>query len=146
LESLHDDLRFSLISVPRYKRSDATPRYSNFKPEPSKILILVSGVGTPRNWTHSITRTGNSTHACASLTERFIHALCPDITVVEIHFETNMLRYDKSIVFAQRELLCRAFNPTGCVTLATSRSNSFKTGTPATGGGEGQGVIHLRFF
>jgi hypothetical protein len=184
LESLPDDLQSSLISFPRYERSDATPRY-NIKPEPSKmdklpiglsletsmntpalqvspeelsdlrlrgrdaprlsstknqaskinavffpllgtllprwhaqiaekyattdrqklkkVLILVSGVGTPRNWTHSIS--GNSTQTCASLTERFIHALYPDITVVKIHSDTNIFRYDENIVFTQRELM-----------------------------------------
>jgi hypothetical protein len=45
-----------------------------------KVIVLVSGVGTPRNWTHSIT--GNSTQACAELMERFIHVLYPDVTVV----------------------------------------------------------------
>lgn len=45
-----------------------------------KVVVLVSGVGTPRNWTHSIT--GNSTQACAELMERFIHVLYPDVIVV----------------------------------------------------------------
>ena len=49
-------------------------------PNVKKVVVLVSGVGTPRNWTHSIS--GNSTQACAELMELFIHVLYPDITVV----------------------------------------------------------------
>ncbi len=45
-----------------------------------KVLILVSGVGTPRNWTHSMT--GNSTEAVSELMEFFINALYPDVVVV----------------------------------------------------------------
>jgi hypothetical protein len=46
-----------------------------------KVIVLVSGVGTPRNWTHSIN--GNSTEACANLMELFLHRLYPDVTVVK---------------------------------------------------------------
>jgi hypothetical protein len=49
-------------------------------PHVKKVVVLVSGVGTPRNWTHSIS--GNSTKMCAVLMELFIHVLYPDITVV----------------------------------------------------------------
>ena len=49
-------------------------------PNVKKVVVLVSGVGTPRNWTHSIS--GNSTQTCAELMELFIHVLYPDITVV----------------------------------------------------------------
>ena len=49
-------------------------------PNVKKVVVLVSGVGTPRNWTHSIS--GNSTQTCAELMELFINVLYPDITVV----------------------------------------------------------------
>jgi hypothetical protein len=49
-------------------------------PNVKKVVVLVSGVGTPRNWTHSMS--GNSTQTCAELMELFIHVLYPDITVV----------------------------------------------------------------
>lgn len=49
-------------------------------PNVKKVIVLVSGVGTPRNWTHSIS--GNSTQTCAELMELFIHVLYPDVTVV----------------------------------------------------------------
>jgi hypothetical protein len=54
--------------------------YNNNVVHVKKVIVLVSGVGTPRNWTHSIS--GNSTQACAELMERFIHVLHPDVTVV----------------------------------------------------------------
>ena len=68
-----------------------------------KVLILVTGVGTPRNFTHSIS--GNSTAACAELMEMFIHTLYPDVTVVRLHSEREIFRYDSNIVFANKELL-----------------------------------------
>jgi hypothetical protein len=49
-------------------------------PNVKKVVVLVSGVGTPRNWTHSMN--GNSTQTCAELMELFIQVLYPDITVV----------------------------------------------------------------
>lgn len=72
-------------------------------PNVKKVVVLVSGVGTPRNWTHSIL--GNSTQTCAELMELFIHVLYPDITVVRIHSETNIFRYDENITFATQELM-----------------------------------------
>jgi len=72
-------------------------------PNVKKVVVLVSGVGTPRNWTHSIS--GNSTEACAELMELFIHVLYPDITVVRIHSDTNIFRYDENITFATQELM-----------------------------------------
>ena len=72
-------------------------------PNIKKVVVLVSGVGTPRNWTHSIS--GNSTQKCAELMEMFIHVLYPDITVVRIHSETNIFRYDENITFATLELM-----------------------------------------
>ena len=72
-------------------------------PNVKKVVVLVSGVGTPRNWTHSIS--GNSTQKCAELMEMFIHVLYPDITVVRIHSETNIFRYDENITFATQELM-----------------------------------------
>ena len=51
-----------------------------YTPNVKKVIVLVSGVGTPRNWTHL--PSGNSTQTCAELMELFIHVLYPDITVV----------------------------------------------------------------
>ena len=58
----------------------ARQRLPLHSPHVKKVVVLVSGVGTPRNWTHSIS--GNSTKVCAELMELFIRALYPDITVV----------------------------------------------------------------
>eukprot|EP00985_Skeletonema_marinoi_P032375 scaffold39118_cov206-Skeletonema_marinoi.AAC.8 len=78
----------------------AAPLYT---PNVKKVIVLVSGVGTPRNWTHSIN--GNSTHACAELMELFINTLYPDVTVVKIHSETNIFRWEENITFATQELM-----------------------------------------
>lgn len=72
-------------------------------PNVKKVVFLVSGVGTPRNWTHSIS--GNSTQTCAEIMELFIHVLYPDVTVIRIHSETNIFRYDENITFATQELM-----------------------------------------
>ena len=68
-----------------------------------RVLILVTGVGTPRNWTHSVT--GNSTQACADIMENFVHRIDPSLVVVKIHSETNIFRYDENLVFVQQELM-----------------------------------------
>ena len=86
--------------LPRWHQQIASKHSSSV--EVKKVVILVSGVGTPRNWTHSIA--GNSTEACAELMEAFIHRLYPHVTVVRIHSETNLFRYDDNIAFAKREL------------------------------------------
>lgn len=70
---------------------------------PKQVLILVSGVGTPRNWTHSMT--GNSTQVCAQLMQHYLQTLYPDLVVVHVHSETNIFRYDENISFVQNELM-----------------------------------------
>jgi cytidine deaminase len=97
-----DYVFFPLLAalIPRWYQQIAT-NYSP-KTDVKKVLILVSGVGTPRNWTHSVA--GNSTEACSALMERFINILHPEVTVVRIHSKTNLFRYDENILFANREL------------------------------------------
>lgn len=68
-----------------------------------KVIFLVTGVGTPRNWTHSVA--GNSTKSCAEVMELFLNILYPDVTVVKIHSETNIFRYDDNILFTTQELV-----------------------------------------
>ena len=65
--------------LPRWQR-ELSRKYDSRNVPLKKVVVLVSGVGTPRNWTHSIK--GNSTQACAELMERFIRTLYPDVTVV----------------------------------------------------------------
>jgi cytidine deaminase len=86
--------------LPRWRKQIASNCSS--QSEVKKVLILVTGVGSPRNWTHSVD--GNSTEACAELMERFVHLLYPDVKVVRIHSSTNIFRYDENILFAKREL------------------------------------------
>jgi len=73
--------------------------------KPKKVLILVSGVGQPRNWTHSVK--GNSTQQCAELMKTFLQTIYPELIVVHIHSDTNIFRYDENIKFVQNELLPR---------------------------------------
>jgi len=68
-----------------------------------KILILVTGVGTPRNWTHSVN--GNSTKAAGDLMEMFVKQNYNNIEVIKIHSETNLFRSDENIRFARKELV-----------------------------------------
>ena len=66
-----------------------------------RVLILVTGVGTPRNWTHSVT--GNSTEVCAQVMEQFLKRIDPELTVVRIHSQTNIFRYDENLRFVDKE-------------------------------------------
>ena len=78
-------------------------KQNQMKSNIKQVLILVTGVGTPRNWTHSMD--GNSTQFCAEVMEYFIKILYPHITVVKLHSKREIFRYDENIVFAQKELL-----------------------------------------
>ena len=90
--------------LPRWESMIADKQYRPWGGSVVKrVLILVTGVGTPRNWTHSVS--GNSTQACADLMEIFVRKIDPTITVVKIHSETNIFRYDENLVFVQQELL-----------------------------------------
>lgn len=71
--------------------------------QPKQVLFLVSGVGSPRNWTHSMT--GNSTQVCAELMQHYLQTLYPRLIVVRVHSETNIFRYDENISFVQNELM-----------------------------------------
>lgn len=72
---------FPLMStlLPRWlgQIADKLGKSSNVK----KVVVLVSGVGSPRNWTHSVS--GNSTQVCSDLMEMFINELFPDVTVIK---------------------------------------------------------------
>ena len=69
-----------------------------------KVIFLVSGVGTPRNYTHEIR--GNSTKFCAELMEIFITQLFPDIQVIRVHSgESNIFRYAENVAFVKTRLL-----------------------------------------
>ncbi|CAB9527078.1 expressed unknown protein [Seminavis robusta] len=88
--------------LPRW-HAQIAKKHHKTKSKIQKVLVLVTGVGTPRNWTHSVT--GNSTQMLAHLMERFLAKVHPDITVVKIHSDTNIFRYDDNILFVQQELL-----------------------------------------
>eukprot|EP00980_Cylindrotheca_fusiformis_P028525 scaffold22607_cov123-Cylindrotheca_fusiformis.AAC.22 len=94
---------FPLLSMlmPQWKARIEQTYYDDIKPK--QVLILVSGVGTPRNWTHSMT--GNSTQVCAQLMQHYLQTLYPDLVVVQVYSETNIFRYDENIYFVQNELM-----------------------------------------
>ena len=101
LEAIFFPLLSSLLR--RWHRQITEKYGSVLSKNVKKVLILVSGVGTPRNWTHSIS--GNSTEACAELMEMFIKVLYPDVVVVRVHSQREIFRYDENITFANEELL-----------------------------------------
>jgi cytidine deaminase len=68
-----------------------------------RVLILVTGVGTPRNPNHDVN--GNSTQVCADLMRLFLARVDPTLVVVTIHSTTNVFRYDENLLFCERELM-----------------------------------------
>jgi cytidine deaminase len=74
-----------------------------YKREVKRVLILVTGVGTPRNRHHSLT--GNSTEKCADLMAAFLRRVDPKLVVVQIHSRTNVFRYDENLTFVETELM-----------------------------------------
>lgn len=86
--------------LPVWHRQIAAKEY---RASVKRVLILVTGVGTPRNWTHSVK--GNSTEACADLMIAFLANIDPGLTVVQIHSDTNIFRCDENLLFVERELM-----------------------------------------
>jgi cytidine deaminase len=69
-----------------------------------RVLLLVSGVGTPRNWTHD--PQGNSTRACAQLMQHFLRLIDPTLTVVLVHSDDHgIFRYDSNLRFVHDLLM-----------------------------------------
>ena len=86
--------------LPRWREQIEAKEYSH---APKRVLMLVSGVGAPRNWTHDARE--NSTEACAQLMKYFLKLIDPELIVVHIHSETNLFRYDENLVFVEQELM-----------------------------------------
>ena len=95
---------FPLLStlISRWEKN-TKEKFGNVSRKVKKVVILVSGVGTPRNYAHSIS--ANSTKYCAELMEIFLKKSYPNLTVVKIHSETNIFRYDENIIFTKQELM-----------------------------------------
>jgi hypothetical protein len=55
-----------------------------------KVVVLVTGVGTPRNWTHSVS--GNSTMAAGKLMSMFVEENKEGWGVERVHGEGNIFR------------------------------------------------------
>lgn len=98
------DVLFPLLAtlIPRWQALIEEKSYPPGKPL-HRVLLLVTGVGTPRNWTHSMT--GNSTEAVADLMRLFLKNVDPFLTVVHVHSPTNVFRYDENLLFVEREFL-----------------------------------------
>eukprot|EP00536_Pseudo-nitzschia_multiseries_P009919 jgi/Psemu1/325849/estExt_fgenesh1_pg.C_2890012 len=88
-----------------FSRTTTTTTTTTSSPKPKKVLILVSGVGQPRDWTHNTK--SNSTQQCAKLMEIFLKTTYPDLVVLHIHSDTDIFRYDENIAFVKHELLPR---------------------------------------
>jgi hypothetical protein len=90
----------------KYAFLDSQNQKQNIRPSVKQVLIVVSGVGTPRNWTHSVN--GNSTYQCATLMKMFLQTLYPELVVVHVHSNSrDIFRYDENIAFVQQELIPR---------------------------------------
>lgn len=94
---------FPLIStlLPRWQERIDDRNYPPGTPV-HRVLLLVTGVGSPRNWTHSIM--GNSTAVATDLVKIFLRYVDPNVTVVGVHSTTNLFRYDENLLFIEREL------------------------------------------
>ena len=68
-----------------------------------KVIVLVTGVGTPRN--HTVDQTGNSTEELGKLMDKFLEIYHPDIKVLRIHSNTNIFRYDENMAFVKKQLV-----------------------------------------
>eukprot|EP00611_Tribonema_gayanum_P025851 TRINITY_DN5_c1_g3_i2.p1 TRINITY_DN5_c1_g3~~TRINITY_DN5_c1_g3_i2.p1 ORF type:complete len:770 (-),score=258.58 TRINITY_DN5_c1_g3_i2:112-2421(-) len=92
---------FPLLSalVPKWKRQVLDSGDETCE----KVILLVSGVGTPRDRAHE--PEGNSTEGTARLMEAFLALTHPDVKVVRVHSRTNLFRYDENIRFVKTELL-----------------------------------------
>lgn len=92
---------FPLISilVPKWLHN----MESNGRINSRKVIILVTGRGTPRDSNES--SNDNSTKYSGTLIKRFLNEVYPNIEVIHVHSMTNLFRYDENIVFVKRELL-----------------------------------------
>jgi len=84
--------------LPQWRQRSATRSKSTYR-----VLILVTGVGTPRNWTHS--ETGNSTQKAADLMRIFLNQVDPDLHVIHVHSTSNIFRYDENVRFVESDLV-----------------------------------------
>jgi len=93
-----------LSSLLRQWHSQLLDKYGSISGKSlKKVIILVSGVGTPRNFSHS--KCGNSTEGCAELMEMFIKVLYPDVAVIRLHSEREIFQYEENIFFSKKEFM-----------------------------------------
>jgi hypothetical protein len=84
--------------LPRWNQQIDAKQLSRQQHNVKRVLVLVSGVGTPRNWSHD--PLGNSTEACAQAMTAFLRRVDPTLMVVQIHSE-GIFRYDQNLVFCK---------------------------------------------
>lgn len=91
---------FPLIAVlvPKWLKS-----IESSKPSVRKVVILVSGKGTPSDINADMM--DNSTKVTAQLIQTFLHLVYPDVEVRLLDSDTNLFRYDHNIIFVKHELL-----------------------------------------
>jgi hypothetical protein len=78
---------------------DMTPSMIHSNNNVHRVLLLVSGVGTPRDAT--LDPADNSTQTCVQLMEHFVQLVDPEITIVKIHSDWNVFRYDENVRFVK---------------------------------------------
>jgi hypothetical protein len=78
---------------------------SNKNSKVHRVLVLVSGVGTPRDTSQDPRE--NSTQVCAEIIKHFIQVVDPGITVLQIHSDWNIFRYDENVRFVKEVFMPR---------------------------------------
>ncbi len=98
-----DGAYFPLISVllPKWLKTIDVDRQHAF----NKVVLLVSGRGTPMVQTSNNTDNDNSTKCTAELIKFLIQKTYPGVTVKLLHSDSNLFRYDENIVFVKGQLL-----------------------------------------
>ena len=98
-----DGAFFPLISVllPKWLKTIDEDRQHSF----NKVVLLVSGRGTPMVQTSNNTDNDNSTKCTAELIKLLIQKTYPNVTVKLLHSDSNLFRYDENIIFVKGQLL-----------------------------------------
>ncbi|GKY97742.1 hypothetical protein MPSEU_000732400 [Mayamaea pseudoterrestris] len=90
--------------LPRWKQQIALKHQrDSTSSKVHRVLVLVTGVGTPRDTSQD--PKANSTAVCADLIKHFVGVVDPSITVVQIHSDSNIFRFDDNILFVKEVLL-----------------------------------------
>jgi hypothetical protein len=93
---------FPLLAVLLPKWLDSISSEDSSK---AKVVVLVSGRGTPTVPSDGNTAKDNSTKFTGELMQLFIQLTHPEVHVVLLHSDSNLFRYDENIFFVKMQLL-----------------------------------------